>query len=361
MATTIDPARGMTRLELWSALGKVSVVEPTLINAYAAEDEEIFRTGSEESPHGHPWHTSFHASAFPGSDELACGRAQVYSLMGAIEGEPISPHLRAWFDLGKNLELDWVRRFAYYGVLLSADQTAGDDVQTGFVDRAHWLTGSSDAIILPPYWTRGHCVEIKTTSHEKVMTMLQEGGTPKSHAKYQRQLAVYIALAYESGWAPTVVVCSKSGLQVIPEIQRCRGDHRDACNPQVIQLEPPRDGTLIYSSREEPMKTVSFYQSYDPEVMAYGRARLTEWKAAFIAGEIPAHPREQEKAKWSVDPCQYCNFKKHVCKPDYTKKITTLDKSHLEAFVKKIRPGYDAAAARAAVLARWQEQEVAHA
>lgn len=352
--------RGMTRLQFWSALGRVSVVEPVLVNAYSAEEEEIWRSGSGESPHGFPWHTSFHASAFPGDDPLACGRAQVYSLFGPPEDSPITPHLRAWFDLGKNLELDWVRRFAFYGVLLSADQTAGDDLQTAFADREHWLTGSSDAIILPPHWTRGHCVEIKTTSHEKVMAMLQGEPPPKSHAKYQRQLATYIALAYEGGYSPIVVICAHSGIQIDSNIKRCRGDHEGACEPQILQVQPPIDGTLIYSSREEPMKTASFFQGYDPALMAAGRAKLAAWRDAFLNDEIPEHPHEGQKSKWSVSPCEYCPLKKFVCKPDYTKKIKKLSESHLADYVKTIRPGYDMEAARAAVMARWtQSQEVA--
>jgi hypothetical protein len=347
----------MSRLEFWGTLGKVSVVEPTLLNAYSSEEDEIWRTGSEESPHGHPWHTSFHASEFPDIEGTTCNRAAVYKLLGPPEEKPITAHLRAWFDLGKNLELDWVRRFAYYGVLLSADQTAGADVQTGFADRAHWLTGSSDAIILPPFWTRGHCTEIKTTSHEKVQAMLQGEPPPKSHGKYLRQTKAYIALAHEAPYTPTVMVCDKSGLMVIPAINRCREGHAGSCQPRIITLEPPVDGTLIYSSREEPMTTVSFYVTYDPELMAAGRARIALMQEAFLRDEIPAHPREQEKSKWSVAPCEYCSLKKFVCKPDYTKKITKLSDSHLASFGRKIRPGFDIEERRQAVITRWQPME----
>lgn len=354
---------GMTRLAFHAALGHVSVVEPLINNAYAAEENEIWRTGSEDSPHGHPWHSSFHASEFPGGDPYACGRKAVYGLLGPPPAEPITPHLRAWFDLGKNLELDWVRRWAYYGVLLSADQTAGDDLQTGFADQAHWLTGSSDAILLPPFWRKGHCVEVKTTAHEKVQLMLQGGEPPKKHPKYLRQLGAYIGLAHDSDYSPTVMICEKSGIMMIPEISGCREKyvHGGSCSPRIVKLLPPDDGTLIYSSREEPMTTVSFYQTYDPNFMAAGRQRLAEWRDDFLAGKIPAHPRAAEKAKWSVDPCSDCDFKKHVCKPDFTKKITAIDDSHLKAYGPTIRSDYDFGARRAAVLARWATEEVAAA
>lgn len=351
----------MSRLSFYNSLGHVSVVEPLLNNAYSAEEDEIWRTGSEDSPHGFPWHSSFHASEFPGADPYACGRKAVYGLLGPPPAEPITPHLRAWFDIGKNLELDWVRRLAYYGVLLSADQTAGDELQTGFADQAHWLTGSSDAIVLPPFWKKGHCVEIKTTNHEKVQLMLQGGEPPKKHEKYLRQHGAYIGLAYESNYSPTVLICETSGIMMIPEIGGCREKHNHGgtCSPRIVKLLPPDDGTLIYSSREEPMTTVSFYQTYDPQFMDAGRARLAEWRDDFLAGRIPEHPREAEKAKWSVDPCSDCAFKKAVCKPDYQKKIKALDESHLKVFAPTIRPDYDFDARRAAVLARWIAEEVA--
>lgn len=358
MSAVMTRKRGLTRLELWNELGKVSVIEPLLINAYQVQEDDIWRSGAEDSPHGMPWHTSFHASEFPGDDPTTCGRALVYSLLGPPNPEPITPHLRAWFDIGKNLELDWIRRWAYYGVLLSADQTAGDEIQTGFSDSAHWLTGSSDAIVLPPYWTRGHCVEVKTTSHEKVQNMLQGGDPPRSHGKYIRQTKTYVALAHEEPYMPTVMVCDVSGLMIIPELGMCRGGHKNACSPRIVTLEPPNDGTLIYSSREEPLTTVSFYVAYDPEFMAAGRARLEELKGFFMRDEIPPHPREHQKAKWSVDPCEFCDLKKFICKPDYTDKAVTLSKSHMRSWGKKVRKDFDIDERRRAVLDRWQMAEV---
>src|SRR5271166_2163972 len=149
----------MTRKELWDALDEAGVVEPILLAAYKNEEERIWREGLGDSPHGMPWFTSFHASAFPGEDTSVCGRAQVYKLMNPAPEKPIEPWLRVWFDLGSNLEHDWIRRFAAYGVLLSADVTADDKYQTGLSDPEVWLTGSPDGIILPPWWTKSHVVE----------------------------------------------------------------------------------------------------------------------------------------------------------------------------------------------------------
>lgn len=349
---------GVSRLALWNEIAGVSVVEPILMAAYEREEIRAWRSGSDDSPHGQRWHTSFHASQFPGSDPRSCARAAVYGLMGLPDPDPIIPRLRAWFDLGKNLELDWVKRFTAEGVLLTVDQNASEDVQTGFVDREHWLTGASDAIILPAFWAKGHCVEVKTTSHEKVVAMRNDlSATPNSHEKYIRQLKAYISLAHEAPFAPTVVVCSESWAitkEIIPgsPLRWCPVHENVACPTQEITLEPPDDGTLIYSSREEPLTTASYYFSIDEEEMAIGRAKLAQYRDAFIAGEIPEHPRDKEKAKWSVDPCRLCGFKKR-CKIDYQQKIVRLSESHQIEWAQSVIPSYDYASNRSEVLARW--------
>lgn len=73
----------------------------------------------------------------------------------------------------------------------------------------------------------------------------------------------------------------------------------------------------------------------------------------FERGEIPKHPREKERKKWSESPCRYCDWKKFVCKPDYTDGITELAQSHGLEFGKQIREGFDYSANRAKVFARW--------
>jgi hypothetical protein len=351
---------GISRLMLWSELTGVSVVEPILVAAYEREEERIWREGSDDSPHGAPWHSSFHASAFPGEDPLACARQAVYGLMGLPNPEPFSPRVRAMFDLGKNLELDWVRRFASEGTLLSVDQTASDDVQTGFADSEHWLTGASDVIILPAFWRKGHCVEVKTTSAEKVAAMRNDlTQTPYSHAKYIRQLKTYISLANEAPFAPTVVVCSDSWAitkEIVPgsPLRWCPVHENVGCPIQEVELEPPDDGTLIYSSREEPLTTASYYFCLDEEHMAAGRAKLAKYRDAFLAGTIPEHPLENQSKKWSAEPCLYCSYKKLGCKADYLAKVKTLADSNVIASAQEIRENYDYEAARAAVLSRWQ-------
>jgi hypothetical protein len=347
---------GLSRLAFWAAIGGVSVVEPILTTAYEREGLRAWRDGDGDAPHGQPWFTSFHASAFPGDDPLACGRLAMYGLMGLPDAEPISPRLRAMFDVGTDLEHNWVRRFAAEGVLLSKDVTAGDEFQTGFVDVEHWLTGNSDAIVLPPFWRKGHICEIKTTSHDKVESMRADPeSTPWSHAKYLRQIKTYIGLAHEAPFAPTVTVCSESWALLSPLglLAWCPIHESFECERETVKLEPPDDGTIIYSSREEPLTTASYYVTYDPDFMAQGRAKLAEWHEYFLRGELPPHVHEGQRAKWSVSPCQYCDYKKTACKPDYEGKVRSVANSKAIEHAKTIRPDFDYDANRRAVLERW--------
>ena len=306
----------------------------------------------DKSPHGQSWHTSFHASAFPGDDDSVCGRAQVYGLMNPAPEKPFEPWLKSWFDLGRNLEHDWVRRLSAAGVLLSADVTGEDEFQTGLSVPEIWLTGSPDLIILPPFYKKAHVIEVKTTSHEKVLNMQTEpANVPYSHAKYLRQIKTYIAIAHEK-FAPTVMICRRSGTLI--KSDKCGRTHKRDCDPVILAVIPPDDGTLIYSSREEPLKTASYYVPYDPEHMKAGIPKLEAWRDYFIKDEIPPHVREGESAKWSEGECKFCDWKKPFCKTDYKNKTKKLTESALVSHTKKIRKNYDPIKTRNAVLERWR-------
>lgn len=364
---------GISRNDLWRLLGEAPgpVVAPMLMAAYELELHREWSLG-EHNPHGHPWHTSFHASEFPGENRLACGRFAVYRLLDPPSTEPLKPFLKAWFDLGLNLEHDWIRRLNAYGVLLSADVTAGAQYQTGFRDEEHWLTGASDAIVLQPGTHKSHCVEVKTTSHEKVLKMLGSNGAdvPRQHGKYLRQLGTYVGLAHEAPFSPQVTLCKISGLIAHPVSNDPLGEcvcpgrassddrphgllHNGSCDLERVDILAPDDGTLIYSSREEPLTVASFRVVHDPSFMSAGRARLAEWRQAFEEERIPEHPHEGKRAKWSVDPCQFCELKGGVCKPDYTGKVESLRDSNLIGFAQGISPAWDYDEKRNAVLARW--------
>lgn len=355
---------GLSRLELWGHLGlEVKIVEPMLFDAYSLEAEQEWLGDDGDSPHGARWHTSFHASTFPGTDPLVCGRAAVYTFMDLPDEKPREPKLSAMFDLGSNLEHDWVRRFHLRGQLLSKSPAIGDDYQDVFIDDEHWLSGAADAIVLPPFWTRSHNVEIKTTSHEKVIAMRDNPeNTPYSHPKYLRQLGTYIGLGYEQEFSPEVILCKESwaitrsgemsGFK-FPTMRFCPVHRKWDCETVTIKLDPPSDGTLIYSSREEPLTTASYYVSFDEEHMRAGRERLALWRDQFLRDEIPEHPHEGQRSKWSVPPCKYCSLKKG-CKADYTAKTTKISESKQIERAKEVRPQYDYDAARARVLARWK-------
>lgn len=344
---------GLTRAQLWGLLSGITPVEATLLSAYENEERKIWREGLGDSPHGQKWHTSFHSSVFPGDDSSVCGRAQVYKLMNPAPAKPLEPKTRVLFDEGSMIEHMFVKRWSNYGVLLSADVTGDDEFQTGFADPECWLTGSPDAIILPPFYTKAHVLDVKTTSHEKVLAMRADpDATIYSHKKYIRQLKAYISEANRK-FSPTVITCAVSGLLIKNGRDSCALDHNGKCIPKVIKVEPPDDGTLFYSSREEPLLTASYYITYDPDMIKVGKEKLKSWKAQFEQGILPEHVREGESSKWSVGECKYCPMKAMFCKQDHKEKVIKLSESNLVAETKKIWAAYDPEATRQSVLTRW--------
>lgn len=344
----------MSRAALWGALSGITPVEATLISAYENEEAQIWREGSGKNPHGQKWSQSFHASSFPGDDPAVCGRMQVYKLMDPFQAKPHEPKTRMLFDLGTAIEHMFVKRWSNYGVLLSADVTGDDQYQTNFEDPECWLTGSPDAIILPPFHTKAHVLDVKTTSHEKVNTMRDNPeATIYSHKKYIRQLRAYIAEANDK-FSPTVITCAVSGLLIKNGRDKCPAYHGGKCRPKIIQVEPPDDGTLFYASREEPITcTASYYVYHDPKIIEAGKARLKEWREYFERDEIPPHVREGESSKWTIGDCQYCELKKSICKIDYKEKTKKLSESALVEFNRKFNSDYDPIQARQEVLNRW--------
>lgn len=344
---------GLTRTQLFGLLSGITPVESTLLSAYENEEEQIWREGLGNSPHGQKWNTSFHSSSFPGDDKSVCGRAQVYKLMDPIPEKPLEPKVRVLFDEGNMIEHFFVKRWSNYGVLLSADVTADDQYQTGFEDPECWLTGSPDAILLPPFWTKSTVVDVKSTSHEKILNMKADPSqTIYSHSKYVRQLKAYIAEANRK-FSPTVVTCTISGLLIKNGNDRCAVAHKGKCQPKILKVEPPDDGTLFYSSREEPLLTVSYYITNDLKMFEAGKKRLKILKQNFIDDKLPEHVHEGESSKWSVGECKFCDFKKPWCKDDFKNKVTKLSESGLIDFNKSLKPDYDYDKTRAEVLARW--------
>lgn len=335
-------------------LSGITPVESVLLSSYEQEDQEIWRNESS-TPHGYEWNTSFHASSFPGNDDSVCGRAQVYGLMNPAPEKPFDLKTRGLFEGGHYIEHMHIKRFASAGVLLSADVTADDEFQTGFEDPDCWLTGSPDAIILPPFYTKAHVLDVKSTSADKISNMKEDPDkVPYSHVKYIRQLKTYIGEANEK-FSPTVITCALSGVLIKNGTDKCPKYHQGKCVPKVIKVEPPDDGTIFYCSREEPItQTVSYYVQLDKEFMKSGKEKLKKWKEYFERDEIPPHVREGESAKWTIGECQYCSHKKSgYCKEDFKEKTKELSKSKLIDYTKSVRKNYDPTKTRNEVLRRW--------
>lgn len=344
---------GLSRFEFFAGLGRIRVVDPLTDEAYRRAETEIHKGDLDSSPHGSPWHTSFHASKFPGDDERACGRYAVYSLMNVPEPEPISPEGRAVMDASKDLERQLVQRWYDNGRLLSAPPDA--DLQTGFEDPRYWLTGSTDAVKLPPNWHRPHVVEVKSKDDDVVMEMM--GGKRRWDEAHRRQLLVQIGLAHAAHPWRSVMVCSDCWRLVErgEEVWECPV-HGAEAQVQGVNLEPPRTGSLYYASRDRPRRSCEFFFTLDEEFMELGRAKLAEWRGYFERDELP--PRPFTKGGWSLKPCQWCPMKKHVCKPDTTKKIERIqDSDAFHGYVQGLRPSYDYEETRQAVLDRWDGED----
>lgn len=306
-----------TRAEMIKSLGlSVDVVEPILEQAYKNEEEQIWKDDLFSSPHGNHWHTSFHASEFPGDAKTACPRKAIYSLMNIPKPKPVNRAGRSVMEAGLDIEDRIVKRFERAGVLLS--EPPESEYQTNFQEPSVWLSGSSDAIIKPPRMNRPYVVEIKTKYQRIIDEMIAgERGYDQQH---KNQVMTYISLVH------------KYGKEYWPELDECIG------------------GSILYVSRDNPSVTVEFKFRYNPKWWQEGQDRLLDWKQMFIDGELPEKPKE---FMWSKGACQYCDFKKHACKPDFQDGITKLEDSHGIEFAKSIRKSYDYQETRQKVLDRW--------
>lgn len=286
-------------------------------------EKEVWDKDLDSHPHGKPWHTSFHASSFPGDDPDHCPRLAIYGLMDLPKSAPTSRFLRSAGDAGKNIELELVKRWAWAGLLLSVDQNTGEETQTGFVDEEYWLTGNCDAILLPPRWSRPHVVEVKSKKDEFIAGL--KSGFQQADPKHVRQCMTYICFAHE--------------------FSQERWPH----------LDPVISGSLFYVSRDNPAHTHEIYLTYDENFLAAGREKIATYQEAFLAGELPPRPSH---FKWSEGQCKFCELKKSVCKPDWKEKIGSLRLSHALPFAQGLR-SYSYDEARARVLKRWGAEDTA--
>lgn len=312
---------GINRWQFMAALSgddnNTNIVEKITQEAYDLEADQEWRSHLTSSPHGKPWHTSHHASAFPGDDELACPRKSLYTMAGFPPVKPFNRKTKTIMDLGKDIETRVVDRWRNMGVLLAP---ITNDKQLDFTDPSIWLTGSCDAVLLPEGWKSPHVVEIKTKDDAKVKSM--RSGESTFDESHRRQLLTYIYLM------------NKLTKKIWPH------------------LEPATDGTIYYISRGDPTNTMSYYFNLDKDFYLAGKKALKEWKQFFINDELPART---DDFMWSLLPCKYCDYKRNVCKPDDKAKITSLKDSHGVEWAKEVYGDYDYALVKNNVIGRWSK------
>lgn len=344
--------QGLSLKEFMTRLGAIRIVEPLVDEAYRIVEEKRFRDDFHGSTHNRPWHTSFHASNFPG-DQKACGRKAMYELMDVqgIESSGFDRFLATIIDAGKDLELQIVRRVRDAGFLVRSGQvgrsTDPDALaghkrpmpQIGFEDPEHWFTGSVDMPILPYNYESPLIVEIKTKSSTKIDEMI--AGERGPDPQHRHQLLASLGLAHEN---------PDSFLH--PTKQHA--------------LKPAVDGAIYYIARDTdwpgPIKTFEFYFEYDPDFMAAGRKTLTKFRDSFIEGRLPEEiPHKNSRShpfgwKWSQGLCAYCDVKK-LCRADYDAGTTKLENSALNAVAAFTKGGYDHQQTRQAVLDAWGAED----
>lgn len=342
-----------TLKEMLVRLGAIRIVEPVIDIAYDHVANLRWMSQAGDDPHGRPWHVSFHASQFPGDNPQACGRFAMYGMMDVPAGGPPQRWLDGVAQVGKAVELRYVRIIRDFGRLVrsnvpdtSTDPDAVDNdgksmPQIGFIDKDHWLTGSVDLPILPFNYSSPFITEVKTKHEDKLNLMMM--GERQFDEAHRRQLLCSLGLSHDN-----------------PEAFKHPTEDR--------LLDPATDGAVLYIARDTdwpgPEKTFEFYFQHDPAFMEEGRAKLKRWRQAFLDNELPVEvPRKNTRShpngpgwQWSQGACKYCPLKK-ACRADYDNGVTTLTDSHAVALAKFSRPGYDHKAKRSAVLSFWGHDE----
>ena len=320
---------GISRFKLFRTLGITKGDEPQIETwtnkAFNRYEFEVWRDGRDSAPHGHPWHTSFHASAFPPRDGKACGRKALYTLMDFPGGEPTPRRLRGQGEVGKAIEYMVVHRWGRLGITIGGSVPLWDGApmkQVGFEHPGLWLTGSSDAVLdIRPDWPAVLPVDVKSKAQD-VIEQMRVGARSYDEAHYlQLQAYIFLCIHFheEMGWSD-------------------------------LGLEPAKGGVIYYLSRNDPSQTHEFFIEADHELMRDASKYLESWKRSFLENSLPERPKSW---RWTEDPCKWCQFKKNVCKPDYKAKVVRLSESHGVEFARTLRQEYDPHEIWKAVVDRW--------
>ena len=338
-ATTL---RKQSRPGMFTRIHAVRFLDPLTDRAYKQVEKHKHQNQLDDDPHGHPWHTSFHASQFPGG-EMPCPRKAVYGLADFAQeaddrkarSTPFDRTSRTIMAAGKAIELELVKTYQDAGILLSA--APDEEIQTGFSHPESWLTGSVDCVIKPPDWNKPLPIEIKSKYETAIQEMLVGARGPDENHVFQLkvQLAL-IALEQKRGglWS---------------------------------DLEPVTHGFIFYLSRDKPSNTAEFRVDLDMRFFEVGVERLLTYKGYFheeVLFENPkgkrsskfGHPMGGSGFKWSQQPCAWCPFKK-TCQLDFRQEITDLSESVGINRSRLARKHYDYKKARQRVLDRWADKE----
>lgn len=323
----------LSRKELLSRLQIIQTLEPIIEKTYERVLRRAWRDQLDDSPHGHPWHVSFHASQFPGDDPQACGRESLYRMMDVPSGGPPSRRLHMTAEAGKAIEVNLVSTLHKAGLLISAPPDA--EVQTGFTIPEYKLTGSVDSAIK----LRGKAtpIEIKT-KHESDIALMRSGkkGPDPKHVKQIKTQLGLVRAAQESG-------------ELWSDMKLCDGGY-------IYYM--PRDSKYDPS---RPIQTAEFWVQYDPIFFEAGMKRLEEWSKLWDEETLPENPKGKRTTKfghpmgwkWSQSPCQFCSYKKS-CQEDFRAEITDMEQSKAIAAAKLVRPDYSYHDARKRVEDRWR-------
>ncbi len=333
-----------------SHFGTIKTVDPVVSLSW---DETLAAEAAagDQSPHGRPWHVSFHASAFPGMDKQACPRKACYELMDVGREINTERWLNQTAEVGKAIELAQVRRLRDAGRLarsnipgLSTDPDARDEQgnpmpQIGFIDKEHWLTGSVDiAMTVFNNDNKPHIVEVKTKHESQIVDMMN--GLRGPDEKHEKQARCSLGMAN-----------ANPGAFLHPTEDRV--------------LDVPTDGTIYYIARDskwQPGNTEvlnhEFLIEHNDEFMEHGLDHLKGFKQAFLDDEL-VQTVERKSARshplgwmWSKGACERCSLKK-ICKADYENNTTVLSESSAYEIAKSIRTSYDPVKTREVVLNFW--------
>ena len=313
--------RRLSRAEFFTRLQLIRTVDPMTEAVWREVETKRFVNQEGDSPHGHPWHTSHHASQFPGDDPMACPRQALYQMMDFPRGV-FSRRSRSVMSAGKAIEVELVRTYHEAGILLSAGPD--DPIQTGFVVPEAWLTGSVDCIVLPPNSNKPLPIEIKT-KYDKVIEQMRVGavGPDPSHVRQLKVQLSLVALEQEKLWPG---------------------------------LDPITHGYIYYLSRDMPSKTAEFRVDLDQKFFEVGIEQLKSWRKSFLDDDLPSrNPSKKHPMgwRWSYPPCNWCSFKK-TCQLDHQAGVSEISESIGIDQAISIRPNYDPEAARQRVLSRWK-------